>query len=469
MLQSENNEGFYYRLITDAGNCNPLQASVAEGFQSARSAGPQPVLCYAPFRNLYIDRRGNTYACSYNRIFQTGNVFENSLEEIWKGQRVQALRAFVSRFDTGLGCSLCAHQLRAGNYAAAKPQMWDHVGDSESYPAVLEFSLSNICNLECKMCVGEFSSSLVRSRHLERNEKCVFDEKFFDQLKPFLPGLREAKFYGGEPFLCEEYFRIWEMIGAVNPACRITVQTNATVFNAKVEKALQRGNFHLCASLDATRPALLEQIRKGSDFGEVMKNVDRFKDYAVANNNFFGITVSPTKYNTEELPLLLSFCNNREIPIYFTTIWFPLNAALWNLPSAALIQLADTLEANKPSSPSAIAAENEKHYHGLILQIRYWADEAKEREVVRARFDTLPYEKKEVAAEKRMMEILSADTCISQMFLPSFYGSMKRLMDDLISNADTMAARENILGNFFTLPPEIMLTAAGMEYSDLMI
>ena len=52
-----------------------------------------------------------------------------------------------------------------------------------------------------------------------------YDAAFVKQLEEFIPHLEEVKFYGGEPFLIEIYYEIWEKIMELNPKVRISVQT----------------------------------------------------------------------------------------------------------------------------------------------------------------------------------------------------------------------------------------------------
>ena len=111
------------------------------------------------------------------------------------------------------------------------------------------FELSNICNLECVMCNGDYSS-LIRKNREKRDELAIpYDEKFLLQLEEYIPFLEEVKFYGGEPFLIELYYGIWEKIIRLNPAVRISVQTNATVLNRRVNEVLSKTNFHINVSL----------------------------------------------------------------------------------------------------------------------------------------------------------------------------------------------------------------------------
>ena len=65
------------------------------------------------------------------------------------------------------------------------------------------------CNFECIMCDGVASSRIRKRREKCPPLLCPYDERFLDDLDEFLPHLRWARLYGGEPFLSSENYRVW--------------------------------------------------------------------------------------------------------------------------------------------------------------------------------------------------------------------------------------------------------------------
>ena len=111
--------------------------------------------------------------------------------------------------DLSSGCELCLDIIKNKNFSGLLPPLYDIVSSKISkYPTVMEFELSNNCNLQCIMCPGRNSSSF------NTNEKAefIYDDAFLLQLEEFLPHLNEAKFIGGEPFLIPIYYKIWEIL-----------------------------------------------------------------------------------------------------------------------------------------------------------------------------------------------------------------------------------------------------------------
>ena len=113
---------------------------------------------------------------------------------------------------------------------------------SGDFPRVMEFELSNECNLECQMCNGNVSSSIRKRKDKLPPLPNPYDDAFVQQLEPYLPHLKEAKFYGGEPFLIPVYFQIWDKLAEVNPGCTIFLITNGTHWNNKIKSLVEKLN-----------------------------------------------------------------------------------------------------------------------------------------------------------------------------------------------------------------------------------
>ena len=63
------------------------------------------------------------------------------------------------------GCEVCYQQLASRNFGGMRARFFDHLVGTTSagvgehgvaLPKVLEFEISNVCNLECTMCSGLF-------------------------------------------------------------------------------------------------------------------------------------------------------------------------------------------------------------------------------------------------------------------------------------------------------------------------
>lgn len=89
--------------------------------------------------------------------------------------------------------------------------------------------------------------------------------------------------------------------------------------------------------------------------------------------------------NWHELPDFVNFCNQRDIPLWFNTIDYPIDKALVSLPSSKLQEIYDTLTQVTFEKPAAVSntmfKRNVDIYNNVVfVQIKNWLNEAKIRE-----------------------------------------------------------------------------------------
>src|SRR3954452_4251191 len=133
--------------------------------QGLSPEAPASAVCQAPFANLYFDRKGDVRVCCWNWREPVGNVLTDTIDEIWRGEKIEALRRTLSR-RLSAGCDFCRFQQMKGAQAGLKMRKFDGLGPPATepgWPRQMEFSISSVCNLECVMCDAAHSSA-IRSR-----------------------------------------------------------------------------------------------------------------------------------------------------------------------------------------------------------------------------------------------------------------------------------------------------------------
>jgi MoaA/NifB/PqqE/SkfB family radical SAM enzyme len=195
--------------------------------------------------------------------------------------------------------------LEAGNYHGVRARYYDEfapntlgprlnylkqsLGGAVPYPRVMEFELSNTCNLECIMCNGYFSSSIRKNReHLPPIES-PYNDKFVDELDEFIPHLTDAKFLGGEPFMIDIYLSIWERIRKLNPNIRIHITTNGTFLNNRIKDLLEGLKAGIILSIDSVNKETYPKIRVNGSYDKVMENLEYFRDYTKRKSTFLSM------------------------------------------------------------------------------------------------------------------------------------------------------------------------------------
>jgi len=200
----------------------------------------------------------------------------------------------------------------------------------------------------------------------------MYDENFIKQLSEFIPHLKFCLFSGGEPFVINSYYRIWEMIIQHNPLCNIVVQTNGTILNDKIKNLLEKGTFNISVSIDSLNQETYEKIRVNAKLDTTLKNLGYFKDYCHANNRFIGLSVCVMNQNWMEIPKITEFCSMNNINIIFNTVRFPAKDALWILNSNELKEIIDYYGGFLFTTKTDVQKRNKKSFENLINLIVSW-------------------------------------------------------------------------------------------------
>lgn len=364
----------------------PLDAVIYEAYNNFRPEGAKPLFCYVPFNNMFFSFGGRVLSCPYNQDVELGQYPRQSVHDIWFSENGKKLRRHLEHNDLNMGCQHCRHYFEKQKFTGLKPLVFDKYSDyvQGQYPRVLEFSLSNTCNLECKMCDGTISSSIRKNRDKLPPIPSPYDDKFVQQLDEFLPHIQEAKFYGGEPFLIPVYYEIWDKILAINPAANIFVITNGTCWNSRIEDYLSKGNFSLAVSIDGATKETYENIRKNAKFEEVIVNLYKFNDYCLKNNISLSISFTCQRDNWHELPLMIELCNKLKAQIYVSYIRYPYQLAHWNLPSAELNGMIDRLAVHSFPNQTSYEKHNATCYADYLNYLQRCAEKNKAEEEAEA-------------------------------------------------------------------------------------
>jgi MoaA/NifB/PqqE/SkfB family radical SAM enzyme len=173
------------------------------------------------------------------------------------------------------------------------------------------------------MCSGEYSALIRKNREKGTPYISPYDENFVNQIKKYIPFLKQASFTGGEPFLIEIYYQIWDLIQILNPHLQIYVSTNGTILNNKIKKYLDKLNFNFTISIDSLQKDNYEKIRRNASLEKTLENIDFFIRYAKTKNLNINIKSVVTPFNYKNIPEVLEFCNNNQINFIPKTVLIP--------------------------------------------------------------------------------------------------------------------------------------------------
>ncbi|HOY31919.1 MAG TPA: radical SAM protein [Bacteroidales bacterium] len=319
--------------------------------------------CKAAEKSMRFGPGGRVSVCCHNNRDIIGVFPADRIMEIWNGDKALALRKILLK-KFAEGCDYCKYEsLSEHRYRSAA--LYDRYEPDPDYPVILDFKADNRCNLGCIMCSGLSSSKLLNDEKMQKTNPYETPE-FIQQLKKLIPKIKEARFSGGEPFLSELYYQIWDLITELNPECKIVVQTNGTILNDRVRELLNRGNFHINISIDSFEKNTYEKIRIGSSFENVLSNISFFQEYCLSQNRFWGMTACAMIENMKEFNKIITTWNNYKAFGWFSVVWFPPKHAIWTLNTN---EIKDTIALlNSMNSPAENGFEINNKNAGMVLK-----------------------------------------------------------------------------------------------------
>ena len=276
-------------------------------FQSVRTIPEKEkfVSCYAAFNHMRITRLGLMMPCCFSTLRNQVWTKEKGLKHYWfDGLNTEYQDCFLSG-KLHNGCDTCKERIEEGITPPIVDYDWNdnnriESATNESYPKIFEFEISNLCNMECPMCVGYLSSkhAMNRDKHIDWGTN-VFDNNdnlnhLIEELKEFIPHLTEMRFVGGEPLAHKAMFKIAKVVREIKPELKIQVCTNGSIFNKQVKEICENNNMSFSFSLDTVIPEEYHMIRVGGIYEQTYSNVEEIakivgKENITINSTFMSV------------------------------------------------------------------------------------------------------------------------------------------------------------------------------------
>lgn len=263
--------------------------------------------CLVPFNQLYIHSSGEVYPCNFlqnNSLFKLGHIQENSLREIWEGEKLknfrqQHLESLPARCQRNQETFFCSQiNLRSSfNFDSQKLKRLDIMLDSR-------------CNLACIMCTNIYDKTGgLRGDYFWENNDDIFSQ------------LDELELVGGEPIISPYFDRIVKRVSPLNPQCNWLLTTNAHYnLSPQILANFKRINLStLSISLDSLEPGIFEKIRVRSTFKVVMNNIQTLKK--VVPKIFINMVIQ--KDNCNEVFKMYRWCREEGFSFYPILLLYP--------------------------------------------------------------------------------------------------------------------------------------------------
>ena len=265
------------------------------------------VTCISPWYELRIDADGSMRSCHAVSQEYAEKSDLSFLEWFRHGDKMIDIRNSITTGDPYPGCSACyknekqnlisfrqRRNIQSAIYSGTNfsksleqsPSYKRMTGKIEKfYPAFLHVTLSNLCNLSCRMCFPAYSSQLTNAYKkiglVDDNTPMLLDwtndsnkwNEFLDLVKDN-DNLMSLHFMGGEPLYHKRFIEFidWCIVNDKTDF-HLTVVTNGTIHN---QSLLEKLKLFKSIQVEISLENLHETnnyIRLNSDFEQVRENI----------------------------------------------------------------------------------------------------------------------------------------------------------------------------------------------------
>lgn len=316
--------------------------------------------CVLPWVNLSTDVNGSLRPCCKfaqpepTNEYQLPNMKEGSLDVLWNDIRFQTLRQAFLDGKKPKECQSCWDEEAAGmpsfrvQWAKDKKistAELDFAPVATHGPRAMDLKLNNVCNLKCRICGPQASSTFLKE-YQERFDIKVEDGAYWlsnkilgtaneDVILEWAQDLIHLEVTGGEPMASPENIKVLELLINSGRADKISIllNTNGTLYNKKfLDLLVKFKEITLCISVDDLGERL-EYERSPTEWSTVQDNIAKFIALKEQHANLF-LTLCPTVsvFNVYYMQEFLDWAKSMNIFTYFNLLHYPPSHSIKNLP-----------------------------------------------------------------------------------------------------------------------------------------
>jgi len=276
--------------------------------------------CMLPWLHLHGFPTGEAYPCCLSDpALPVGDLRLQSMEQIWNGDKLTAMRRNMLSDKPCGECKKCYEQEQSGFFSmrnSANKHFGHHIADVDKTSSnghhpefkirYWDIRFSNICNFRCRYCGPNFSSNWWEDKAALYGKESIGHVKFlyagkdkddiWNQMVEHIPHLEQVYFAGGEPLIMDEHYRLLrELVDRKLTHVRLIYNTNFSELTYKKQDVLELWKLFDSVSVGASLDAMggrAEYMRKGTVWSEVEDNRHRMLDICPDVDFYISATVS---------------------------------------------------------------------------------------------------------------------------------------------------------------------------------
>ena len=220
--------------------------------------------CKNPYTHLEIQGNGNCYFCCPSFIkneISIGNIFEQSFEEVWYGEKATEFRKSV--LDGSYSkCDLTLCPFDAEGFFFYEDYLYP------PYPKFVALNYVGCCNVRCITCRDNL--------YCETKDKTEYYNQFKDRIVQLCSRAKYVYLNGsGSLFVSNHLKGVCHEILKVNPYVRFILCSNGLLFNEAHVRDFNLLNnlYHVQISIHAAKKKVYEKIVRGGKWEVLQKNL----------------------------------------------------------------------------------------------------------------------------------------------------------------------------------------------------
>lgn len=345
--------------------------------------------CAMPWMHAAVDMNGDIMPCC--RFKPDGYKMPNIKDGLTSAINGDVFKDIRERLASGERISNCFKCWEAEDNIGKSMRTdysnkyKDYIGVEKPVLKYLEIGFSTHCNLACRMCSEDYSSTWYKINNPSESIPIGFDLSH-ESFDADLSNLFEIKVVGGEPMMTREHDdfvdRVVEQHANIGDI-RMTYHTNGSILPSKKVVSFWRklGELRIYFSIDGVGK-VNEYQRPGHKWQTIVDNIEWYKKLDDEINLLLGVHTTVTALNVMHLADVYKFYEDTfsEYNYRFTldTAEGPDHLCIQNMPEDLKHKAIDYIERNIP---------NESHKTRIIKKLKmpaktiYSVDDIKYKEI----------------------------------------------------------------------------------------
>lgn len=332
-------------------------------------------MCAHAWSGIHVNPSGTCQVCClYTDTIKDNDGKEfsiktHSINDIVNSQYLANVRRLFRHGVTPVACNQCEFEENNGEMSKRKQASFklnniygDIDWESESQFRWISGFFGNLCNLKCRICNENFSSSIAAEKlkqvpvsdvrthqayHTLKNNNWNSKDGVFWQLIKAFPNIKNFEILGGEPLMAEANLQFMQHLIDTGQSQDSVFEfvTNGTQWHDVLDQAHQFKEFRIMVSVDNIKE-MFEFERSGASWDAVDSNLTRMVALQQQHPNVkVGAAVTVSIQNVLYLPQLIDYLNHKQISGYGLNILrFPKYMSIFMLTADAKKLVLDTLE-----------------------------------------------------------------------------------------------------------------------------